>query len=127
VRPTGVLGVVGVFPPADPKSPDKAAKRGQLGFDFGEFWSRGQRMGTGQAPVKTYNRYLCQLIHDGRAKPSFIVSHEVPLDEAPEAYQHFDARDAGWTKVVLKPHAAHAAHKASRPARAKSSASKHAH
>ena len=34
---------------------------------------------------------------------SFIVSHELPLDRAPEAYEHFDARDDGWTKVVLHP------------------------
>jgi len=60
-------------------------------------------MGTGQAPVKAYNRQLCRLIHVGRAKPSFLVSHELPLDQAPDAYGHFDARDDGWTKVVLKP------------------------
>ena len=60
-------------------------------------------MGTGQAPVKRYNRYLMNLIHNGRAKPSWIVSHELSLDEAPAAYKHFDARDDGWTKVVLRP------------------------
>jgi len=26
-----------------------------------------------------------------------------PLAEAPEAYEHFDAREDGWTKIVLKP------------------------
>jgi glutathione-independent formaldehyde dehydrogenase len=60
-------------------------------------------MGTGQANVKTYNRRLCKLIEIGKAKPSFIISDELPLIEAPEAYKHFDARDEGWTKVVLKP------------------------
>ena len=25
------------------------------------------------------------------------------LDEAPDAYNHFDCRDDGWTKVLLKP------------------------
>ena len=39
----------------------------------------------------------------GKAEPSFIVSHELPLDQAPEAYEHFDNRDDGWTKVVLHP------------------------
>jgi threonine dehydrogenase-like Zn-dependent dehydrogenase len=33
------------------------------------------------------------------------VSHELPLEEAPEAYKRFDARDDGWTKVVLRPSA----------------------
>ena len=43
------------------------------------------------------------LIYEDKARPSWIVSHELSLDEAPEAYAHFDARDDGWTKVVLKP------------------------
>ena len=60
-------------------------------------------MGSGQADVKRYNRYLRDLIHDDRAAPSFLVSHELPLDEAPDAYKHFDARDKGWTKVILHP------------------------
>jgi threonine dehydrogenase-like Zn-dependent dehydrogenase len=59
-------------------------------------------MGTGQAPVKAYNRKLRDLIFAGKAKPSMIISHELPLDEAPEAYQNFDERKDGWTKVVLK-------------------------
>lgn len=60
-------------------------------------------MGTGQAPVKKYNRALRDLIAGGKATPSFLVSHELGLDEAPAAYEHFDARDEGWTKVVLHP------------------------
>lgn len=37
------------------------------------------------------------------ARPSFIVSHRVGLDEAPEAYRRFDQRRDGYTKVILKP------------------------
>jgi glutathione-independent formaldehyde dehydrogenase len=61
-------------------------------------------MGTGQAPVKRYNRQLRDLIIEGRARPSWIVSHELSLDEAPSAYENFDKRVAGWTKVLLHPH-----------------------
>ncbi len=43
------------------------------------------------------------LIIRGRAKPSAIVSHELTLDDAIGAYEHFDNRDDGWTKVVLHP------------------------
>jgi glutathione-independent formaldehyde dehydrogenase len=103
VRFTGHIGVVGVFMPGDPGGPDSLAKQGEIVFDQGLFWFKGQRIGTGQANVKAYNRHLRDLIHTGRAKPSWIVSHELPLERAPEAYQHFDARDNGWTKVVLKP------------------------
>ncbi len=102
VRATGVLGVVGVFPPEDKKSPDPLMKKGKLAFDFGNFFSKGLRLGCGQANVKRYNRQLRDLIHSGRAKPSFLISHRLDLDEAPEAYSHFDKRENGWTKVVLK-------------------------
>ena len=71
-------------------------------MDWGMLWGKGLRIGTGQTNVKSYNRRLCRLIEVGRANPSFIISHALPLDEAPEAYKHFDPREAGWTKVVLK-------------------------
>jgi len=103
VRATGGIGVVGVFIPEDPGSRDKLAKKGEIVFDFGLFWVKGQHIATGQANVKAYNHYLRDLIHADRAKPSWIVSHELALDEAPEAYKHFDARDNGWTKVILHP------------------------
>ena len=103
VKPTGGIGVVGVFVPQDPGAQDELAKEGKLAFDFGQFWLKGQRIGTGQANVKAYNRRLMNLIEAGRAKPSMIVSHELALAQAPEAYEQFDKRAKGWTKVVLKP------------------------
>jgi glutathione-independent formaldehyde dehydrogenase len=103
VKATGSIGVVGVFVKEDPKSKEELQKKGHMDFDFGSFWMKGQRMATGQANVKSYNRQLALLISAGRANPSAIISHELALDEAPEAYQHFDARDKGWTKVILKP------------------------
>ena len=42
------------------------------------FWFKGQHIGSGQAPVKKYNRQLRDLIAAGKAEPSFIVSHELP-------------------------------------------------
>jgi threonine dehydrogenase-like Zn-dependent dehydrogenase len=103
VRFTGGIGVVGVFVPEDPGGPDELARHGEVAFDFGLFWFKGQHMGSGQCPVKKYNRHLRNLIHSDRAKPSFIVSHRIGLADAPEAYEHFDSRDDGWTKVILKP------------------------
>lgn len=102
VRATGAIGVVGVFVPEDPKSPDKLMKEGQIAFDVGTYFSKGLQVGSGQANVKEYNRELRDLIHAGRAKPSFVISHRLELAAAPDAYSHFDKRDDGWTKVVLK-------------------------
>lgn len=103
VRATGAIGVVGVFVPEDPQSPDDLAKDGKIAFDLGLYFQKGLRMASGQTNVKAYNRRLCELIANGKAKPSFIVSHRLSLDQGPEAYRHFDARDEGWTKVVLRP------------------------
>ena len=103
VKFTGGIGTVGVFIPQDPGAPDELAQQGKARFDFGTFWFKGQQMGCGQAPVKRYNRHLRNLIAENKITPSWIVSHNLTLDQAPEAYQHFDARDDGWTKVVLNP------------------------
>jgi glutathione-independent formaldehyde dehydrogenase len=43
------------------------------------------------------------MITAGRARPSFVVSHELPLEQAPDAYRKFDRRVDGYTKVILHP------------------------
>ncbi|WP_327045562.1 glutathione-independent formaldehyde dehydrogenase [Microbispora sp. NBC_01189] len=103
VKFTGCIAVVGLFVPTDPSGGDALYRRGAVAIDYGTFWSKGQTMSTGQCNVKTYNRQLCALIHEVGARPSWIVSHDLDLDDAPEAYARFDARDRGWTKVVLHP------------------------
>lgn len=103
VRSTGGIGVVGVYPAQDPGAASEGAKQGRIGFEYGTFFTKGQQMGTGQAPVKRYNRRLRDLILAGRATPSFLVSHELTLDQAAEGYRHFDNREDGWTKVLLHP------------------------
>jgi glutathione-independent formaldehyde dehydrogenase len=97
------LGVVGVYMPEDPGAQDAGAKEGRIGFAYGTFFTTGQSMGTRQAPVKRYNRQLRDLIIAGRANPSFLVSHELPLTDAAAGYEHFDSREDGWTKVPLRP------------------------
>ncbi len=102
-KATGGIGVVGVFVAEDPNAPTDLEKEGKMAFDFGTYWFKGQKIGTGQCNVKAYNRRLMNLIQHGRARPSRIISHRLGLEQAPDAYKHFDARDDGWTKVVLKP------------------------
>lgn len=105
VRATGRLGVVGVYMPQDPGAATEQAKDGRIGFDFGRLFQKGLRLGSGQCPVKRYNEQLRDLIIAGRATPSKIVSHELPLAQAPAAYAKFDNREDGYTKVLLHPHA----------------------
>ncbi|KAJ7708615.1 hypothetical protein B0H16DRAFT_1344849 [Mycena metata] len=103
VRPTGGLGIPGLYVPSDPGAPDAASSKGYMSFPFGKFFEKGLSMGTGQCNVKSYNRYLRDLIIAGRAKPNFVVSHNVSLDEAADAYTKFDKRIDGYTKVLLHP------------------------
>lgn len=43
------------------------------------------------------------MIISGVAVPSFVVSHEIGIDEAPKAYTKFDRREDGYTKVLIHP------------------------
>ncbi|KAJ3539556.1 hypothetical protein NM688_g6345 [Phlebia brevispora] len=103
VRPTGGLGIPGLYVPKDPGAPDSNSAKGYITFPFGKLFEKGLTVGTGQCNVKKYNRYLRDLIIAGRAKPSFVVSHNLSLDEAAHAYEKFDKRIDGYTKVLLHP------------------------
>jgi glutathione-independent formaldehyde dehydrogenase len=103
VNPTGRIGIVGVYFTEDPRGVDGDAKHGRFQASWGDIFEKGLRIGTGQTPVKRYNTYLRDLIIAGRGRPSFIVSHRLPLEAAPEAYRKFDRREDGYTKVILKP------------------------
>jgi threonine dehydrogenase-like Zn-dependent dehydrogenase len=46
---------------------------------------------------------LLEKIQNGEIDPSFVVTHERPLDDAPEMYKMFKDRDDGCIKVVLHP------------------------
>ncbi|MGA7203279.1 MAG: hypothetical protein WBX27_01465 [Specibacter sp.] len=102
-RATGHIGVVGVYMPEDPGAATAGAKEGRIGFNYGLAFTKGISLMGGQCPVKKYNTELRDLIIRGRANSSWIVSHEVPLSEAVDAYDKFDKRVDGWTKVLLKP------------------------
>jgi threonine dehydrogenase-like Zn-dependent dehydrogenase len=42
------------------------------------------------------------LIVNGKAKPSQIVSHHIDIQDAPDAYEKFDKRIDGYTKVLIR-------------------------
>ena len=100
---TGNVDLIGVYFPQDPRAITDAEKRGRFEISLGDAWNKGLTIATGQCPVKRYNVYLRDLIVKGLAKPSMIVSHRIPIEEAPNAYEQFDVRADGYTKVVIKP------------------------
>jgi glutathione-independent formaldehyde dehydrogenase len=105
VRPTGGLGVPGNGVRPGPGGDAEKARRDMLPVTVGTLFEKGLRLGTGEANVKRYDRQLRDMITEGRARPSFVVSHELPLDEAPDAYRESDKRAEGYIKIVLRPDA----------------------
>ncbi|CAH0053500.1 unnamed protein product [Clonostachys solani] len=102
-RACGGLGIPGLYVPSDPGAPDSAAAKGMISLSFGKLFEKGLSLATGQCNVKSYNRYLRDLIIAGRAKPSFVVSHEIGIEDAEVAYEKFDKRIDGYTKVLIHP------------------------
>ncbi len=70
---------------------------------WGTLFKKGVTIGMGRDQDERYNGRLRDLIVAGRARPSTIVSHHLPLNDAPDAYRHFDARRDGYLKVILQP------------------------
>ena len=58
---------------------------------------------TGQAHVHRYLRPLLERIEEGAIDPSFVISHHLPLEDAPRAYEMFKHKLDNCTKVVLRP------------------------
>ena len=102
-RPPCTCTRSGLYVPTDPGGVDENAKRGALSLNFGRLFEKGLRLATGQCNVKRYNAYLRDMIIAGKAKPGFVVSHTVSLDDATDAYVKFDKRIDGYTKVILTP------------------------
>jgi threonine dehydrogenase-like Zn-dependent dehydrogenase len=72
-------------------------------FPMGSFMNRSLTMKTGQCHVHRYMRPLLEKIRDGAIDPSFVVTHSLSLDEAPQAYELFMNKQDDCIKVVLKP------------------------
>ena len=102
VNPAGAVCLIGVYIAPDPGADDKDAKKGIFPFPVADFFDKALTISSVQAPVKRYNEYLRDLIVTGRAKPSRIVSHHISIEDAPNAYEKFDQRIDGYTKVLIR-------------------------
>jgi threonine dehydrogenase-like Zn-dependent dehydrogenase len=99
-RPGGIVSVIGVYGGLMDK------------FPAGAFMNKGLTLKSGQCHVHRYLPRLYEHIRDGRLDPSFVVTHRLGLDLAPDAYETFKHKLDDCVKVVLKPerngHHAHA-------------------
>jgi threonine dehydrogenase-like Zn-dependent dehydrogenase len=70
---------------------------------FGSIMNRSLTIRTGQTHVQRYLRPLLERVMKGEIDPSFVVTHRLPLEQAPEAYDMFLNKEDECVKVVLKP------------------------
>jgi threonine dehydrogenase-like Zn-dependent dehydrogenase len=91
-RKGGVVSIPGVYGGFIDKVPMGAA------------FNKGLTLKMGQTHVHKYLPRLLQHIEKGDIDPSFVVTHTVTLDRAPEMYRTFRDKKDGCIKVVMKPH-----------------------
>ncbi len=70
---------------------------------IGAFVNKALTLKSGQTHVQRYLKPLLELIEQGKIDPSFVISHTLPLERAPEAYAMFRDKQDECIKVVLKP------------------------
>ena len=91
VRNGGTVSVAGVFGGLIDKMP------------MGAVLNRGLTIKAGQTHVQRYMRPLLEHVQNGDIDPSFVVTHRLPLNQAPEGYKTFLGKMDECMKVVLKP------------------------
>ncbi|MGZ5010176.1 MAG: zinc-dependent alcohol dehydrogenase [Methylobacter sp.] len=90
-RKGGTISVPGVYVGYGDKIPIGAAM------------NKGLTIKTGQTHVQKYMSILFEKIEKNEIDPSFVITHEMKLDDAPEGYSLFKEKADHCIKVVLKP------------------------
>jgi threonine dehydrogenase-like Zn-dependent dehydrogenase len=90
-RNGGVVSVIGVYGGLIDK------------FPMGSFMNRSLTMRTGQCHVQRYMQPLLDRIQRGEIDPSFVITHKLSLDEAPNGFEMFSNKEDSCIKVVMNP------------------------
>lgn len=90
-RKGGTVSVAGVYGGFDDKIP------------LGAFVNKALTLKTGQTHVQHYWRSLLDRIEKDEIDPSFVISHRLPLEDAPKGYDIFLNKQEECIKVVLTP------------------------
>ena len=73
------------------------------GLPLGAAFNKGLTVKMAQVHVHRYMRELLPRIEKGQVDPRFVITHQLPLDEAPHGYRIFQRKEDGCVKVVLRP------------------------
>jgi len=72
-------------------------------FPLGAAFAKGLTLKMGQTNVHRYLPRLLDYILQEKIDPSFVITHRIPLGDAPEGYKIFHDKAEGCIKVVMKP------------------------
>lgn len=72
-------------------------------FPFGQLFDKGIRVWGGQALAHNYVDEILKNIQEGKLRADDIITHRLPLAEAPHGFKIFNAKEEGCVKVVLRP------------------------
>ncbi len=72
-------------------------------FPVGAWMNRSITLRTGQCHVQRYMPGLLRHIENGDLDPMRVITHQLPLDEAPYGFEIFKNKQENCVKVVLKP------------------------
>jgi threonine dehydrogenase-like Zn-dependent dehydrogenase len=90
-RNGGIVSVIGVYGGFIDK------------FPAGAWMNRGLTLKTGQCHVQKYMKPLLERIQRGEINPARVITHKLPLAQAPHGYDIFKHKQDNCEKVVLKP------------------------
>jgi threonine dehydrogenase-like Zn-dependent dehydrogenase len=88
-RNGGIVSIIGVYGGLMDK------------FPIGSLMNRSITVRAGQCHVQRYTRPLLNRIEQGEIDPSFVITHRLPLEEAPNGYETFKRKQDDCVKVVL--------------------------
>jgi threonine dehydrogenase-like Zn-dependent dehydrogenase len=72
-------------------------------FPLGAVMNKSLTIKSGQCPAQKYMKPLLDRIVKGKIDPTFVITHRLRLEEAPDAYDTFLNKEDECVKVVLKP------------------------
>ena len=71
--------------------------------NFGAAFGKGIHMNMGQTHMQAYLEPLLDRIEKGDIDPSFMISHRIGIEQAPELYATWQKKQDGVTKIVIDP------------------------
>jgi threonine dehydrogenase-like Zn-dependent dehydrogenase len=91
IAKAGTISIIGVYPPT------------MQYYPLGIAMNKNLRLNMGNCNHRKYIPMLLELVQSNVVEPLGILTQTKGVRQAIEAYQAFDKREAGWTKVELAP------------------------